>query len=170
MRPGSDLRTKIVATIGPATAAVDKIHALAELGVDVVRLNFAHGTHEGHGQVIKWVREAAIAGGMISMGEDGLQKVKSGQTTAEELLRVVTEVRQSRRGCETCGIEMSAAFAACPHCGRQTGNACPHCRRGLQPDWRFCPHCTKPVTAESALETGPAGGRRTLALARSSDR
>jgi pyruvate kinase len=63
MRPGSDLRTKIVATIGPATAAVDKIHALAELGVDVVRLNFAHGTHEAHGQVIKWVREAALVVG-----------------------------------------------------------------------------------------------------------
>ena len=57
------MRTKIVATIGPATAAVDKIHALAELGVDVVRLNFAHGTHDVHGQVIQWVREAARAVG-----------------------------------------------------------------------------------------------------------
>jgi pyruvate kinase len=53
------VRTKIVATIGPATSAVDKIHALAEIGVDVVRLNFAHGTHESHGRVIDWVREAS---------------------------------------------------------------------------------------------------------------
>jgi pyruvate kinase len=53
------LRTKIVATIGPATAAVDHVHALAELGVDVVRLNFAHGTHESHAHAIRWVREAA---------------------------------------------------------------------------------------------------------------
>jgi pyruvate kinase len=57
------VRTKIVATIGPATAAVDKVHALAELGVDVIRLNFAHGTHEGHAQVVGWVREAADAVG-----------------------------------------------------------------------------------------------------------
>jgi pyruvate kinase len=57
------VRTKIVATIGPATAANDKVHALAELGVDVVRLNFAHGTHEAHGRVIEWVREAAEAVG-----------------------------------------------------------------------------------------------------------
>jgi pyruvate kinase len=57
------VRTKIVATIGPATAEVDKVHALAELGVDIVRLNFAHGTHEGHGRVIGWVREAAAAVG-----------------------------------------------------------------------------------------------------------
>lgn len=53
------MRTKIVSTIGPATAAQDKVHALAELGVDVFRLNFAHGTHETHRQVIRWVREAA---------------------------------------------------------------------------------------------------------------
>jgi pyruvate kinase len=53
------LRTKIVATIGPATAAVDKVHALAELGVDVVRLNFAHGSHDSHREIIQWVREAS---------------------------------------------------------------------------------------------------------------
>lgn len=57
------MRTKIVATIGPATATMDRVHALAELGVDVYRLNFAHGTHEQHGQVIQWVREAATAVG-----------------------------------------------------------------------------------------------------------
>jgi pyruvate kinase len=53
------LRTKIVATVGPATAAVDRVRALAELGVDVFRLNFAHGTHESHAQVVRWVREAS---------------------------------------------------------------------------------------------------------------
>ena len=53
------MRTKIVATIGPATAAVDKIHALAELGVDVVRINMAHGSHDAHREVIRWTREAA---------------------------------------------------------------------------------------------------------------
>jgi len=57
------LRTKIVSTIGPATAAPDKIHALAELGVDVFRINFAHGTHEHHGRVIQWAREASKAVG-----------------------------------------------------------------------------------------------------------
>ncbi len=53
------MRTKIVATIGPSTAERDKIHALAELGVDVVRINMAHGTHDAHALVIKWVREAS---------------------------------------------------------------------------------------------------------------
>jgi pyruvate kinase len=53
------VRTKIVTTVGPATNARDRIHALAEIGADVVRLNFAHGRHEDHAQIIGWVREAA---------------------------------------------------------------------------------------------------------------
>ncbi|MGH7466649.1 MAG: pyruvate kinase [Longimicrobiales bacterium] len=57
------MRTKIVATIGPATRAQDKIHALAELGVDVIRINFAHGTHAEHAQIIHWAREASAAMG-----------------------------------------------------------------------------------------------------------
>jgi len=52
------LRTKIVATIGPATSERDKVHALAEIGTDVFRINMAHGTHESHAQVIRWAREA----------------------------------------------------------------------------------------------------------------
>ena len=56
------MRTKIVATVGPATRARDKIHALCELGVDVLRLNFAHGTHEEHAEVIHWAREAGSTG------------------------------------------------------------------------------------------------------------
>jgi pyruvate kinase len=53
------LQTKIVATVGPATAQRDHVHALAELGVDVIRVNFAHTTHERAASVIEWVREAS---------------------------------------------------------------------------------------------------------------
>src|SRR5207253_2899095 len=45
------------------------------------------------------IRESALGTGMISLGEDGLAKVKSGITTPEELLRVVTEVRELRTLC-----------------------------------------------------------------------
>src|SRR5688572_20721060 len=54
------LRTKIVATVGPATRARDKIHALCDLGVDVLRINFAHGKHEEHAETIEWAREAGL--------------------------------------------------------------------------------------------------------------
>jgi pyruvate kinase len=88
-RQGSDLRTKIVATIGPATAAVDKIHALAELGVDVVRLNFAHGTHEMLAQVIGWVREAAEAVGkpMAVLADLAGPKIRIGDLPASRQLK-----------------------------------------------------------------------------------
>ena len=55
------MRTKVVATVGPATAKPDKIRALVAAGVDVIRINFAHGTHEEHERIIRWSREAADA-------------------------------------------------------------------------------------------------------------
>lgn len=77
------MRTKIVATIGPASAAADKIHALAEIGVDVVRLNFAHGTHESHREVIQWVREASAAIGkpMAILADLAGPKIRIGALT-----------------------------------------------------------------------------------------
>ena len=50
-------RTKIICTIGPATAAPQRLDALVEAGMDVARLNFSHGSHEFHGQTIKHLRE-----------------------------------------------------------------------------------------------------------------
>jgi pyruvate kinase len=51
--------TKIVATIGPATSSQDRIEKLINAGVDVVRLNFSHGSHEDHAHVVRVVRETA---------------------------------------------------------------------------------------------------------------
>jgi len=89
------------------------------------------------------IRDAAIAGGMVSLGEDGLSKVKSGITTPEELLRVVTEVREVRTLCTSCGSAVGVDFVACPHCGKRQGGGCPHCGRALQPGWNFCPYCAR---------------------------
>src|SRR3954452_18439193 len=51
-------RTKIVATLGPATSTEEKIRELVRVGVDVTRLNFSHGEHEGHLKNARFVREA----------------------------------------------------------------------------------------------------------------
>src|SRR5687768_16187777 len=56
-------RTKIVATIGPASSAEPAIRELAAAGVDVFRLNFSHGTHAGHGEAITTIRAAAAEAG-----------------------------------------------------------------------------------------------------------
>ena len=50
-------RTKIVATLGPASATPDMIARLFHAGADVFRLNFSHGTHEDHASNIRIVRD-----------------------------------------------------------------------------------------------------------------
>ncbi len=52
-------RTKIVATLGPATTSYESLLALVEAGVDVVRLNFSHGEPEDHRQRIETIQKAA---------------------------------------------------------------------------------------------------------------
>ncbi|MBK7409404.1 MAG: pyruvate kinase [Saprospirales bacterium] len=47
--------TKIIATVGPASKDFDTLLALAKAGVDVFRLNFSHGTHEDHQEVINHI-------------------------------------------------------------------------------------------------------------------
>ncbi len=48
-------KTKIVATIGPASNSYEKLVELYESGVNVFRLNFSHGRHDDHEQVIKHI-------------------------------------------------------------------------------------------------------------------
>jgi len=50
-------KTKIVATVGPASNSKEMLLALVKEGVDVFRLNFSHGTHEDHLKVVKNIRE-----------------------------------------------------------------------------------------------------------------
>jgi pyruvate kinase len=52
--------TKIVATLGPATDAPDRLRKLFEAGVDVFRLNASHGTQEDHARRIKNVRALEV--------------------------------------------------------------------------------------------------------------
>jgi type IV pilus assembly protein PilB len=87
------------------------------------------------------VRDAAAEAGLMTLGEDGLAKVKAGITTAEELLRVVTEVREMRTLCPGCGGAVAIDFMACPQCGHRLNASCNKCGRALQSGWQFCPFC-----------------------------
>ena len=52
-------RTKIVCTIGPASSSPQTLERLIGAGMNVARLNFSHGTHEGHGEAIASIRGIA---------------------------------------------------------------------------------------------------------------
>jgi pyruvate kinase len=54
-------RTKIVCTIGPASSSEETLRALISAGMNVVRLNFSHGTHDEHARVIERVRRLSTA-------------------------------------------------------------------------------------------------------------
>lgn len=49
-------KTKIIATVGPACNTYEKLLALVQEGVNVFRLNFSHGTHEQHKDVIEHIK------------------------------------------------------------------------------------------------------------------
>jgi pyruvate kinase len=90
-------RTKIIATLGPASDEYEKIVAIIKAGANVLRLNFSHGTHEEHAQRIKLVRKASqelgkpvailqdLQGPKIRLGDfDGIINVQTGQSLSFE--------------------------------------------------------------------------------------
>ena len=72
--------TKIVATLGPATARPGVLDALVEAGVDVFRLNFSHGTHKEHEETIRVVRAACArrAGDVAILQDLSGPKIRTG--------------------------------------------------------------------------------------------
>ncbi len=79
MRLSMERFTKIVATMGPGVASLEKIRQLVVAGMDVARLNFSHGDHDLHRQFVEWVRQA---------GEDEKKTVAVLQDISGPKLRV----------------------------------------------------------------------------------
>lgn len=86
-------RTKIIATIGPATDSYEAILELVQAGANGIRLNFSHATEEQALRWIPWIRKAAAAcgkpvaiiqdlqGPKIRLGDfEGIHTVQKGQT------------------------------------------------------------------------------------------
>ena len=65
------IRTKIVATLGPATSEIDSIRQIAQAGVDVFRINFSHGDNEQRKSLLDNVRavEAEMGRPLAVMGD-----------------------------------------------------------------------------------------------------
>ena len=112
-------KTKIVATIGPATSSRDMLKSLIMAGVDVCRINSSHGSHEDHLEVIKHIRSINeelnsdvcilqdLQGPKLRIGmveNDGVEIVK-GQTlilTSKEMIGNAEKVCSKRS--TTCSL------------------------------------------------------------------
>lgn len=80
-------KTKIVATIGPATSSEETIRTLIQNGMNVARLNFSHGTHENHSKILKIIRaESAKLRKYVAVLQDLCgPKVRIGKITNDEI-------------------------------------------------------------------------------------
>ncbi len=83
-------RTKIVATIGPASRDAAVLEALVAAGMSVARLNFSHGTHEEHAEVIARVRAVSEAQGRpVAVLQDlAGPKIRTGPMAADGVVLV----------------------------------------------------------------------------------
>jgi pyruvate kinase len=92
--------TKIIATLGPASDRDDILEQLILAGVDVVRLNFSHGSHDWHAAAFARIRRAAErAGRVVAIMQDlSGPKIRTGplvgnqpiQLSAGDVLHIVT--------------------------------------------------------------------------------
>jgi pyruvate kinase len=86
-------KTKIIATIGPASSSPPVLRSLVNAGMNVARLNFSHGSHDGHARVIKDIRALrAETGKNIGLLQDlGGPKIRVGNLPARGVLLVEGE-------------------------------------------------------------------------------
>ena len=83
----------------------------------------------------------ACANGMVTLIGDGLEKVRLGETTLEELVRVIGPQTSFERQCDNCRRMIDGKFMFCPFCGTFRQNCCRECRLPLEQEWSSCPSC-----------------------------
>ncbi|MBW2116699.1 MAG: Flp pilus assembly complex ATPase component TadA [Deltaproteobacteria bacterium] len=94
------------------------------------------------------IREAGMATGMTTLGYSGLQKIRQGITTIEEVLRAVYQKEELTTICSHCGKAVSLDFRDCPFCKRPLVPTCETCKRIVQPEWLVCPYCRNDLRPE----------------------
>jgi pyruvate kinase len=98
-------KTKIVCTLGPASATADTIRQLMEAGLNVARINFSHGTHEQHAATIRMVRDVANSLGrpVAILGDLQGPRIRIGDLKAPVTLEDGSDVRMAPEGQEREG-------------------------------------------------------------------
>jgi pyruvate kinase len=113
--PQGQVRTKIVATLGPASNRPEMIRDLIDAGVDVFRLNFSHGTHDEHSATLTAIRSVADeAGRMIAVLQDlGGPKLRLGPIPGDAIdCRLGDEFTLVKESTGTNPRELTCTYAA----------------------------------------------------------
>ncbi len=84
---------------------------------------------------------AARASGMRTLIEASSEKVRRGETTLDEIVRVIGPQTRYERTCEKCAQMIDAKFLFCPFCGSFRHDVCKDCKMPLEADWNVCPFC-----------------------------
>jgi len=139
---GKDPAT-FVSYIGSGCSACNKTGYKGRAGVFEV-LTVAPGVQEliasDAGEEL--ISKAAIDEGMQYMIEDGLEKVRQGITSMDELFRVLHARGQEEIfPCPNCNEAIKRESPACPFCGYIIVNKCPTCGTAREMSWMYCPHC-----------------------------
>ena len=79
-----DRKTKIIATVGPSLSSEAKINSIIDSGVNVLRINFSHGTLEDHENVIKWARNSKKQ--VAVMQDIQGPKIRTGKSSGNTIL------------------------------------------------------------------------------------
>lgn len=112
-------RTKIVATIGPASESPEVIGRLLDAGMDVARLNFSHGDHPGHAERIALLRRMARERGVPLALLQDLQgpKIRTGELEGGTPVQLVPGSPFTITTHEVAGNaeRVSTTYTALPH-------------------------------------------------------
>jgi RNA polymerase subunit RPABC4/transcription elongation factor Spt4 len=93
------------------------------------------------GASVDSIRDAALVTGMTTLGFSGLEAIRKGITTIEEVLKAVFQKEEMTTICSHCGKAVSVDFRDCPFCKNPLVPTCSSCGRIVEADWVVCPHC-----------------------------
>lgn len=98
-------------------------------------------------QAAKWY-------GMRTLLEDGIDKIRQGITTCDEIIRVLGPQHDGLINCPSCDARLHEKFSFCPFCAYPIASRCRACDSFLEADWHVCPLCGKAVAPHPLPTSG----------------
>jgi type II secretory ATPase GspE/PulE/Tfp pilus assembly ATPase PilB-like protein len=89
-----------------------------------------------------WLLKVGRAAGMNQLVEDAKRKIKRGETTVEEVLRVVHVRDAVPMPCPHCHALVQPNLPVCPYCAAALKQLCQSCGQEVKRDWKICPACS----------------------------